>query len=113
MKETPCIGVLGISVRGNGAFLSNSPLGCLLARVVQAERFVHQSVPCRPDWLCQQEHVSHPNRVSLDVDGTFHITGGAGIEIWKRDGTKIGSWGETDEAPIHIKLSLSSWTCGL
>ena len=41
-----------------------------------------------------QEHVSHPNRVALDADGTFHIAGGAGIEIWKRDGTKIGSWGE-------------------
>src|SRR6267142_2847542 len=39
-----------------------------------------------------QEHVSHPNRVALDTDGTFHIAGGAGIEFWKRDGTKIGSW---------------------
>jgi len=46
-----------------------------------------------------QEHVSHPNRVALDADGTFHIAGGAGIEIWKRDGTKIGSWGEKGEAP--------------
>jgi hypothetical protein len=46
-----------------------------------------------------QEHVSHPNRVALDADGTFHIAGGAGIEIWKRDGTKIGSWGEQGEAP--------------
>jgi hypothetical protein len=46
-----------------------------------------------------QEHVSHPNRVALDADGIFHIAGGAGIEIWKRDGTKIGSWGEKGEAP--------------
>ena len=46
-----------------------------------------------------QEHVSHPNRIALDADGTFHIAGGAGIEIWKRDGTKIGSWGEKGEAP--------------
>ncbi len=46
-----------------------------------------------------QEHVSHPNRVALNADGTFHIAGGAGIEIWKRDGTKIGSWGEKGEAP--------------
>ena len=46
-----------------------------------------------------QEHVSHPNRVALDADGTFHIAGGAGIEIWKRDGTKIGSWGEKGEEP--------------
>jgi hypothetical protein len=29
----------------------------------------------------------------------FIIAGGAGIEIWKRDGTKIGSWGEKGEAP--------------
>jgi hypothetical protein len=27
-----------------------------------------------------QEHVSHPNRVALDADGTFHVAGGAGIE---------------------------------
>lgn len=27
------------------------------------------------------------------------IAGGAGIEIWKRDGAKIGSWGEQGEAP--------------
>ena len=46
-----------------------------------------------------QEHVSHPNRVALDADGTFHIASGASIEIWKRDGTKIGSWGEKGEAP--------------
>jgi hypothetical protein len=46
-----------------------------------------------------QEHVSHPNRVALDADGTFHIAGGVGIEIWQRDGTKIGSWGEKGAAP--------------
>ncbi len=28
-----------------------------------------------------------------------NILGGAGIEIWKRDGTKVGSWGEKGEAP--------------
>jgi hypothetical protein len=50
-------------------------------------------------FVSMQEHVSHPNRVALDADGTFHIAGGAGIEIWKRDGTKIGSWGEKGEAP--------------
>ena len=50
-------------------------------------------------FISLQEHVSHPNRVALDADGTFHIAGGAGIEIWKRDGTKIGSWGEKGEAP--------------
>jgi hypothetical protein len=37
--------------------------------------------------------------VRLDADGTFHIACGAGIEIWKRDGTKIGSWDEKGEAP--------------
>ena len=51
------------------------------------------------DYRYEQEHVSHPNRVALDADGTFHIAGGAGIEIWKRDGAKIGSWGEKGEAP--------------
>jgi sugar lactone lactonase YvrE len=51
------------------------------------------------EFVSLQEHVSHPNRVALDADGTFHIAGGAGIEIWKRDGTKIGSWGEKGEAP--------------
>jgi sugar lactone lactonase YvrE len=50
------------------------------------------------EFISLQEHVSHPNRVALDAEGTFHIAGGAGIEIWKRDGTKIGSWGEKGEA---------------
>jgi hypothetical protein len=44
------------------------------------------------EFVSLQEHVSHPNRIALDADGT-------GIEIWKRDGTKIGSWGEKGEAP--------------
>ena len=52
-------------------------------------------------------HVSHPNRVALDADGTFHIAGGAGIEIWKRDRTKIGSWGEKERSARPV----CRWQC--
>jgi hypothetical protein len=51
------------------------------------------------EFVSLQEHVSYPNRVALDADGTFHIAVGTGIEIWKRDWTKIGSWSEKGEAP--------------
>src|SRR4051794_434687 len=58
--------------------------------------------PCQfnvPHELLVTEDKLVYNRVALDADGTFHIAGGAGIEIWKRDGTKIGRWGEKGEAP--------------
>ena len=45
-----------------GAFLSNSPLGYLLARVVQSKGFVHQAAPCGPDGL----------RLQLVINRTFH-----------------------------------------
>jgi len=43
--------------------------------------------------------VSHPNKIQIDSDGVLVIGGSAGVEYWKQDGTKLGSWGETGEAP--------------
>ena len=45
------------------------------------------------------EAVTHPNKAVFDADGVLHIAGGAGIEIWQRDGTRIGSWGEKGSQP--------------
>ena len=27
----------------------------------------------------------------------LHIGGGAGVEVWTKDGTRLGSWGETGQ----------------
>ena len=70
-----------------------------LVYVMDRENHRWQVFTTEGAFVSLQEHVSHPNRVALDADGTFHIAGGAGIESWKRDGTKIGSWGEKGEAP--------------
>jgi sugar lactone lactonase YvrE len=43
--------------------------------------------------------VTHPNKAQFDADGRLHIAGGAGIEVWEPDGTRVGSWGETGSAP--------------
>jgi hypothetical protein len=43
--------------------------------------------------------VTHPNKIQIDADGILHIGGGAGVEVWKKDGTRLGSWGETGSEP--------------
>ena len=43
--------------------------------------------------------VTHPNKVLIDSDGVLHIGGGAGVEVWTRDGTRLGSWGEKGDGP--------------
>jgi len=43
--------------------------------------------------------VNHPNKVLIDSEGVLHLAGGAGIEVWKRDGTRLGSWGERGSEP--------------
>jgi hypothetical protein len=43
--------------------------------------------------------VTHPNKVLIDPDGVLHIGGGAGVEVWTKDGTRLGSWGETGSEP--------------
>jgi hypothetical protein len=43
--------------------------------------------------------VTHPNKVLIDPDGILHIGGGAGVEVWTKDGTRLGSWGETGSEP--------------
>ena len=43
--------------------------------------------------------VTHPNKTVFDADGILHIAGGAGIEVWTRDGTRLGSWGEKGSGP--------------
>jgi DNA-binding beta-propeller fold protein YncE len=43
--------------------------------------------------------VNHPNKVLIDPDGVLHLAGSAGIEVWKRDGTRLGSWGERGSEP--------------
>jgi len=47
----------------------------------------------------RQFAVTHPNKVQIDPDGILHIGGGAGVEVWKADGTNLGSWGETGGEP--------------
>ena len=51
------------------------------------------------EFVSMNEAVTHPNKAVFDADGLLHIAGGAGIEIWNVDGTRVGSWGETGEAP--------------
>ena len=43
--------------------------------------------------------VTHPNKVQIDPDGVLIIGGGAGVEYWSKDGTRLGSWGETGDGP--------------
>lgn len=43
--------------------------------------------------------VTHPNKIQIDADGNLHIGGGAGVEVWTQDGTRLGSWGETGGEP--------------
>ena len=43
--------------------------------------------------------VTHPNKLQIDPDGVLIIGGGAGVEYWKKDGTRLGSWGETGDGP--------------
>jgi hypothetical protein len=47
----------------------------------------------------RQFAVTHPNKIQIDPDGILHIGGGAGVEVWQADGTKLGSWGETGNEP--------------
>jgi hypothetical protein len=42
---------------------------------------------------------NHPNKIQIDADGLLHIGGGAGVEVWTKDGTRLGSWGEKGSAP--------------
>jgi hypothetical protein len=43
--------------------------------------------------------VTHPNKIQIDPDGSLHIGGGAGVEVWTQDGTRLGSWGEKGGGP--------------
>jgi hypothetical protein len=43
--------------------------------------------------------VTHPNKVLIDADGILHIGGGGGVEVWTKDGTRLGSWGARGSEP--------------
>ena len=43
--------------------------------------------------------VTHPNKLQIAPDGVLVIGGGAGVEYWQKDGTKLGSWGEKGSGP--------------
>lgn len=51
------------------------------------------------EFVSMREGVTHPNKALFDDGGRLHIAGGAGIEIWEKDGTRVGSWGETGPEP--------------
>ena len=42
---------------------------------------------------------SHPNKAQIDSDGVMHLGGSAGVEVWAKDGNRLGSWGERGESP--------------
>jgi hypothetical protein len=50
-------------------------------------------------FLSMNPAVNHPNKGVWDKDGLLHVGGGAGVEIWKTDGTLLGSWGERGSEP--------------
>jgi hypothetical protein len=42
---------------------------------------------------------THPNKAQIDPDGVLHLGGSAGVEVWTKDGTRLGSWGERGSEP--------------
>jgi sugar lactone lactonase YvrE len=43
--------------------------------------------------------VTHPNKMQIDPDGNLLVGGNAGVELWTKDGTRLGGWGEKGNAP--------------
>jgi hypothetical protein len=76
--------------------------------VMDRENHRWQVFTTNGEFVSLQEHVSHPNRVALDADGTFHIAGGAGIEIWRRDGRPASSSPAASTAPGWIPTAPST-----
>ena len=58
-------------------------------------------------------HVSHPNRVALDADGTFHIAGGAASRSGSATGPRSAAGGRRAKRQASLSLAVSmapGWT---
>ena len=47
----------------------------------------------------KQFAVTHVNKIQIDPDGNLVVGGNLGVEIWTKDGTRLGGWGETGSEP--------------
>ena len=57
--------------------------------------------------------VTHPNKVLIDPDGVLHIGGGAGVEVWTKDGTRLGGGARRERSrasSCQAASTASGWT---